>query len=796
MLEELDNFAVTYHNKQLEESVKTTNKECNSAEEYFFKKLENLGINLDELKLVLQTKGNALINSCAGSGKTTALVLKIIYDLLTGETMKTVYTNDTVGYNGEIQRGEPYKVPKKIFVSTFLKTGAEEIKIAFNEWCKRLGLNGISADILTIKTMHSEFYDVIKGVYGKVNLTENTSKYVREIMLENKIRSRTAYSKTLTIDEVKDMECILTYARNRLDNAKYKHPLLSDYGLIEQTLNYLLQQFQNKKQVNGGELDFEDLQELLYNGIQKNDNLRKYLASRYEVIYLDEFQDTAQIQYGLLKAYFDGADKVVVVGDEDQCIYAWRGSDVSIITEKFEQDYKPTVLSLTTNYRCSANILNPITTSISKNSNRHEKVLKANKSGGEVRIIYGKSVTSLLDNIYEDIQAGKSVGVLSRTNYDLLVPAMILELEGTLRFKTSKQMTLDNRMANQVCGIIDLVNKRYTAEFPNYFSLFLNRYEKYEAEMLCQILAANPMQTIYTIPEEDLRYSLDTLCDFIMQLRKVKETKGDVAAYRFILVQLKQVAFAGDSQYATRARDLVNFVLNLLDESEIMKDKSINEIDRILNEVLPQRLRNRTKYQGEVDITLSTVHEAKGKEWDSVYIWNDVDGVFPASVGKHTMTLAEHEEERRVHYIAWTRPKEKLTVYTSMGRESPFLLECTLGEGCKTIKNDYVAETTEDGKTLSLEKEVVKMQDTNESDTEFIIRYISDKKEMDDDSADNIRKLLMRMAVDKVVEQLNSYMNKVKEIPDYKLSDDGRLTYLNLDDALNLWLRAKNLQEI
>lgn len=803
MLEELDSFVTEYPKKKLGQAMSKDMTSIKGAkediavenlgiEDKFFAKLTELGINLDELKAVLLERNNALINSCAGSGKTTALVLKIIFDLVRGDNLKEVKLPDKVAPDGSIIKGSAYKVPKKILVSTFLKTGAEEIKKAFNDWCRKLGLKGISADILTVKTMHAEFYDVIKQIYGSVNLVSDTSKYVRQIMQERNIRSRTAYSRTLTLDEVKDIECIMTYARNRLDAAKYKHPLMTDYGLTESTLNLILSDFAVKKQNAGGELDYEDLQELLYKGVQVNANLKNFLANRYEVIYLDEFQDTAQLQYELLKCYFDGADKIVVVGDEDQCIYSWRGSDVNIITQTFENEYKPTVLTLSTNYRCSRNILMPVTTSIVKNSNRHAKVLKAAKPGGEVNIVYSKNPDILLQSIYKDLAERKSIGIISRTNYDLLIPAIILELSGDIKFAASKMVTLEGRLSRQVCGIIDLVTKRYTPEFDNYFSSFLSKYTQYEAETLCQMLSANPMMTIYTIPKEDLEYSVPNLAPFITTLKTVKEAQGEVAAYIYILDTLINDVYISDSQYATRARDLCLFVKTLINESEIFKGKSVNEVDRILNDVLPRRLKDRTTYNTDVDIKLTTVHEAKGKEWDSVYLWNDVDGAFPASVGRRPLTALEFEEERRIHYIAWTRPKEKLTVFTSRGMESPFLQECTMGEGCKIDKgiiakvaDDNTEDIAEQTGVLQLNKDVViktnKLE--NESLKDFANRYVLDRYSADSEYGDKVRAMLMKKPLNSLIEQLMEQLNIL-------IKEDGvvetDLTFVDVDDALTM----------
>ena len=79
-------------------------------------------------------------------------------------------------------------------------------------------------------------------------------------------------------------------------------------------------------------------------------------------------------------------------------------------------------------------------------------------------------------------------------------------------------------------------------------------------------------------------------------------------------------------------------------------------------------------------VRITTVHDAKGKQWDNVYIWNDVDGCFPNSVGGRTLTKEEYEEERRVHYIAWTRAVKKLTVFTRSDRLDGFLTECDLSD--------------------------------------------------------------------------------------------------------------------
>lgn len=635
----------------------------------FYKKLEELGMNLDELKPILECQDNLLVLSGAGSGKTTALILKIIRDLVSGDIMKITNVNSVYGVTA-------VQVPSNILVSTFLRTGAEELKSSFREWCQKLGIVGIDYSTIHFKTIHAEVMDALKQMGVPLQVIESTDSLIRAVMNNYGIRSVTSTSRNVTIDEISDVASIIAYARNRLDNKRYDQPLMDDYRMDSILLDAVLKEFKLHRMASG-KVDFEDMQEMLLEALQMNQNVRDFIAKRYDYVYVDEFQDTSQLQYELLKYYFSGSKRVTAIGDDDQTIYSWRGSDIEIITKKFEEDIKPTVLKLTTNYRCRTNILNLVKPSIEMNSNRHPKDLKAFKEGGEVSIVLQGNVNMLVEGLRSDLASGYKVGVLARVNADLLIPAIILELDGGLNFSLSKSVNMSNRMSRQVFGVIDLLTKRMTEEFEGYFKLFLPRSAWYEAKKLSDVLLTNKSLNLYNIPLEDLSHSLPNLSPFVNGLRKANSI-GGVEAYIYILGMLEAQTFVGKSLYAKKARDLVSFVRRIILEHKSVKDLTISQIDNLFNSVLPERLARRIKYSKESLVKLTTVHEAKGKEWDSVYIWNDVDGAFPNQVGGRDITEAEFEEERRVHYIACTRAKDKLTIYSDEQKMSPFLKECDL----------------------------------------------------------------------------------------------------------------------
>ena len=635
----------------------------------FFDKLKKANINLEELGCILKETDNALIISCAGSGKTTALILKIIYDLYTGLSYKVVEIPSASGVN-------TVRVPANILVTTFLKSGAEDLKKSFNSWLQKLNITGIDTSKIVFRTMHSEVYQALKSMGVEISIVTDNTKYIRSSMKSFGVRSVMSRSRQITVDEVRDVECILAYARNRLDNKKYSHPLMSDYNMDETVLKYMLSDTKDQRRMEGV-MDYEDLQELLLDALKKNPAVQSVIRQRYDFVYCDEFQDTSQLQYALLQYYFDAAKRVICIGDDDQCIYSWRGSDINIINNYFIDDYTPNVYNLSTNYRCKSTVLNAVIPSIIKNENRAKKEIKAAKDGGTLNVLVNHTVTELIRSVQNDVYSGKSVGIISRTNNDLLIPALILELGGGIDYCVSKQLNVRGRLPRFVFGCIELLTKRYSDYFEDYFKQVLSFGNKSEANALCDILKNNQNMSIFNIDSEDLETSVPNLYYGLLEPLRTyrKGADGDRAAYDVLLFTMRDT-FRGTSAYAKKAHDLFDYTIDLI-HSELCQNLSLYELDTLFNTTIPSHLDARTSRSNAM-VKLTTVHEAKGKEWDSVYIWNDNNGVFPAQVGQRELSQDEYEEERRIHYIAWTRAKEKLTVYANQGNMSPFLEECEI----------------------------------------------------------------------------------------------------------------------
>ena len=603
---------------------------------------------------------------------TTTLIFKIMYDIISGEATKIVNINDN-----------NIRVTDKIWVSTFLKSGAEELK-------KRLGIAQTemgyfdTSDGIVFSTLHAEFKRALTAMGVKLNLMSNSDCISMIKKTADSLRIRHKNGKNLTQEDYFQIQGIITYARSRMDHKRYDNPACEEYGITPIILDSLIDGYKKRRDVENKH-DFEDLQELLYDALYTNPNpaVQKFISERYNYIYLDEFQDTSQIQYAILKWYGvnylsqntgSARGKMVAVGDDDQAIYSWRGSDVDIITWQFEQDFSPVVNQLTTNYRCPSNILEPVISSIVLNKKRHIKELKSSRDGGEM---YAYSfadnrgmIMRLMNDIEEDLQKGYNIVILCRTNFDGMIPAFTLEQQHRFDFSISgTNMTLNSALPRSIFRCASLFTERSTNAVRQSLELLVGRQNAWKIKEFVYVLQ-NDKESIFTIDLEDIKFSVPFLYDLISTLREYRDRNEDIEGLKYLYNYMMTEVYQGDSTYCENARAYIELLLviidthnfdNVFDFCEKIQEYSDNLVLRVGKPKVP--------------IQIATVHEYKGKERDSVYIWNDSTDIFP-SKRADLSNEEELEEERRVHYIAWTRAKKKLTVYAKRGQQGRFLIEC------------------------------------------------------------------------------------------------------------------------
>lgn len=706
IFDELMNFSLKDKNSSIGgEGEKKVKKK---PSEQLLSDIKSFGFDMTQLGTVLKTKGNQLIVSCAGSGKTTSIIFKIIYDLKSGRStvLKSINNNSV-------------RVPEKIWVATFLKSGADELKNSYRKWCNKLHCADMSQAI-QFSTLHAEFKRVLNMLGLKTDIiseSENKTLLKKVLKVYNIKSSNGGFIKD---EEINSLIGAFTRTRNRLDSDRYIANIYDDLNLVDSVIDCILRDWKNER-ILINKVDFEDLQELLYDYCynKKDPEIIKFLANRFNYIYIDEFQDTSQLQYAILKVYGCDAKQIVAIGDDDQTIYSWRGSDNSIITKEFMKDFSPVKTDLSVNFRCPSNILNAIKPSIRQNTKRFDKKLKSYNDGGKVR--YGEyagykhMAISLGDLVYNDVKNGLSVAILCRVNSDGLLPALMFDKMGRFSFSVSgANMTLDSYVGRLCFSIIRLMTDKFSADVRR--ALGYLTYDSYGVTRLVDV-CRNNNKSIWTIDENDLVYSSPEVADKVISWRDFRKVNGDIPTLKLILQDYRYNVFTKDTQFNSVVKSVLISIESLLDYYDY------SSADDFLMELMDinERLKAREK-KFNSQVKIATVHEFKGKEADSVYIWNDSMDVFPFK--KSVDDIDSFEEERRIHYIACTRAKRLSTIMYLKNKKGLFVSEMDLsraekleGQTSGVFKKELNTSMQEKANTKKVENIINNMSD----DDVFII---------------------------------------------------------------------------
>lgn len=646
---------------------------------------------------------------------TTMLIFKIMHDIVTGEIMRLQ----------TLPNGAQVRVVNNVFVGTFLKSGADELHTRLAQCQRRMGYT-VTADGIHFGTLHAEFKRCLNamGIATPIASQQVLSGMFRKAV---NVCSITREGENLKNEDYKIIESIVTYYRGRLDNKRYMHPSASEYGLDMATLDLLNTTYANLRKAEGV-MDFEDLQELLYKYlyVTPNQNVIEFVASRYNYMYLDEFQDTSQIQYAILKVYARGwlrdtehptKGKIVVVGDVQQCIYSFRGSCIEVMHQYFNEDFEAVNNTLSYNYRCPANILNPVVSSISLNLESKGINILPFRDGGEFKSVsctsLGGMLTYVEQELEKDLRDGRNIAILCRTNYDGMLPALYLEMKGRYRFSISGEgMTLNTALPRRLIRVARLFTDRCSVAIKDVLGMLVPYTVSYKVRRVYTILKDNNL-SIWAMDRRDLKWECQELYENIelLEAYKKQHNNSDVETLKYLYRNLITDQFSGDSVYAESARSCIQVLLHFLNTCNF---ETVHEFLEEMDE-LGERLEARVGKK--CDISIATVHEFKGKERDSIYVWNDSDMVFP-SPKINPENYEDMSEERRVHYIACTRARHKSTILSLAGKVGTFLQEMD----CKTTPfvNCVQGSLSGGGSTSGTETAISEMDVDSESTKELV----------------------------------------------------------------------------
>jgi len=637
------------------------------------------GYNLEELEPIIRSDGRTELFATAGSGKSTSISLILAKDKLFGRLAP--------GNRGD----------KVAWVTTFLRKGAEEIKQNVERTVARLGLTSISTNDITFSTLQSEFFELLR--LRGFNLTDKTkSDYIR--MLDGTSddgETRNSYnaifdrlfrkyqlgedgSNYISLQDRRDLQAIISNYRNCVlskyefgeaaETAKRLNLTLSILPLVVETYQELKARY--------SVMDYDDLMSYVYDYmvVEKEDDPVQtawvnFYKNRYEYFMLDEAQDMSELQYLVLKPIFENCPRVVIVGDPDQSIYGFRGSNPKVM-EWFDKEFQPSKYPLSVSYRCPSNILNPIAKSIAHNSNRYEHSLRSYKEGGSIEAFRFESVKDMADAslqlIDKYLAEGKTIVVQSRVNFTYSPSSILYATKRQGEFNLLGDVRdLNTARYRKVWNLIELVRGRGLTDIKNNLKVLAPEIKPWDAKRLAERLMNIVQENENVLYSNNYAYfdfiandcGLKSLATLVDKLRNKfgAEYPGDMRLFRELLAH---VLYWGDSANA----EVVGTISTLAEECDTVSE--FFTAKDFVNNKVREAMRGGTSL-----LTFATPFGFKGREANINIIFDDSDDVFPYALSSDI----GYEEERRIHFVAGTRGDEKTIYLTRTGKVSPFLKE-------------------------------------------------------------------------------------------------------------------------
>ena len=418
-------------------------------------------------------------------------------------------------------------------------------------------------------------------------------------------------------------------------------------------------------------VDFDDLLALTYRLLEENPELAKRTSEQYQYIMIDEYQDTNELQFRLLKMLCSSHNNLCVVGDDDQSIYGWRGANVRNILE-FHEDFENTmVVKLEENYRSRASILKVANELIQHNRTRLGKKLLATREGGEDVVTLSsndeneeaRKIAAKISNLINQGISPKEIAILYRVN------ALSRSLEEGLN---------RSNIAYKLVGGLRFYDRAEVKDLISYIRLITNPHDNFSMKRVIN----KPKRGLGKASVEKIELAAITktvsMYDFIKQssvaeLETLVKKKNTQTLKKFVADIDKVIEVAEHSTYEfidvlEETFKLKDIYKNLADEAErianmdefyglfrdFIKQSPEATLDEFLNELTLQS--DQDAVEGE-SIYIMSIHASKGLEFEHLFIIGLEEGFLPL-IGDGSDT----EEERRLGYVAFTRAKDSLTL--------------------------------------------------------------------------------------------------------------------------------------
>lgn len=598
--------------------------------------MNNFDINLlnDEQRLpLLQTKGAVLVTAGAGSGKTRLLTHRIAYLLSQGVSAYS------------------------ILAITFTNKATREMAERVRNMCDEGGNIWISTfHSMCVKILRQHIDRLGYSRYFTIYDEDDSEKVVKDALSAFSL-PEDKYKKTVLFH-------ISNWKNTVMSLAEYEEEC-KDVADIKKIVK-VIDEYQKTLQKNNA-LDFDDLLIKTYKLFLQCEDVKNLYAQRFEYILVDEFQDTNIVQYELLKQLASVHGNIFVVGDEDQCIYSWRGANFKNIFN-FRKDFPDVkVYKLERNYRSTSKILDRANKLIAHNASRLEKKLWTQKEGGDEPVIY-----NAIDERDEALFVASTIERLMRRGDKPSDFAVLMRLNALSR--NLEEALLSYNIPYKIYGGFKFYERAEIKNIVAYLRLFVNPDDDVAFLKIVNFprrgIGESSVEKLKTLAGNDS--ILRALLAGKMQSDAALEKK--LASFLEIFSALKNLDipladFAGEvitkfglrDAYDKKSEDGFDRLMNISSfEAGVREYARLNPNASLADFLESITLSSDADEIGEGgSVTIATVHAVKGLEFKNVFIIGLEEGIFPIS--RATMP-DDVEEERRLMYVAVTRAEEKVII--------------------------------------------------------------------------------------------------------------------------------------
>ena len=635
-------------------------------------------LNPEQQKAVKHIGSPLLVLAGAGSGKTSVIIEKISY--LIEELLYPA---------------------RSVLAVTFTNKAAKEMQERVKTRLDKDRSNG-----LTISTFHSLGLVILKKHYIELDYKKNFTLFDSHDSLA--LISDIAYDEfQLPKQNAKFIQSKISFWKSSLltsDKVEVKDELDQQAQLVYKEYQKYLKSY--------NAFDFDDL---IFQPIQlfkNNVDIQAFWSNKFRYILIDEYQDTNESQYQLLKYLTQGKNKFTVVGDDDQSIYAWRGSRPENLRHLQEDFPSLKVIKLEQNYRSTGRILNVANKLIENNSHIFEKKLWSAKGyGDQIKVISllneeDEAQFIASDIFFDRVKTGtknSDYAILIRSNYQSFLLERYMQMQkipyiisgGTSFFSKPEIKDIISYMrlivnTDDDRAFLRVINtpKREVG------SATIHKLNEFASDVYCSFF-----NVLYNLDDIDLRdqtkIKLLSFKDLILSTQEkitnsisageLKKILGDFLediSYKLWLKDSSSSEKQSEFKYAN-VIELIRWVTNQLGDESY---NGLSSLSSVLNKMLLIDMLDRDNDEkNDNQVQIITMHASKGLEFKKVYIMGMEEGILP-----HQQSIEEDsiEDERRLAYVAITRAKENLTITLTKFRNR-------FGEKIKTQASRFIDELQE-----------------------------------------------------------------------------------------------------